>query len=395
MPDRPLVPDWLANPDVVLVRDVATAVIRLDGVENLDSFTLPYPAEAQRALDATVLACLRTAARPPSGLPELIRWCRTRPLGSWPLDRIPERLFAAEDRLIDAESGEPTQLCHELAVRGVGDSTGRQYDRLVIHEAMRACRDASSPESYTAFRRLLVTRPVLTEAEWSELSNDLFLDPVWFLIEEIYAPAPAGCRKDGAYLCCGRCLTLLTPLAEGGWWCERDECRYRAAAPHGRLLEAADVGELRQLRRPLRQFVTGPGRAEVDLERTLRELGLAVEMWPGYDAYDLRITFPDSHVWAVDVKDWAHPGFLGRAAEAVRPDPPYDEACWVVPRFRVQTRRDYLDVFAQKRPAHAAGLRLLTDDQLIKAARARLCGERGLDACIAPPATPENGADHA
>ncbi|MEU1949946.1 hypothetical protein ABZ554_47730, partial [Streptomyces sp. NPDC020125] len=200
MPDRPLVPDWLANPDVVLVRDVATAVIRLDGVENLDSFTLPYPAEAQRALDAMVLACLRTAARPPSGLPELIRWCRTRPLGSWPLDRIPERLFAAEDRLIDAESGEPTQLCHELAVKGVGDSTGRQYDRLVIHEAMRACRDASSPESYTAFRRLLVTRPVLTEAEWSELSNDLFLDPVWFLIEEIYAPAPAGCRKDGAYL---------------------------------------------------------------------------------------------------------------------------------------------------------------------------------------------------
>ncbi|OMI40253.1 HU-CCDC81 and SPOR domain-containing protein [Streptomyces sparsogenes] len=395
MPDRPLVPDWLANPDVVLVRDVATAVIRLDGVERLDSFTLPYPAEAQRALDAMVLACLRTAARPPSGLPELIRWCRTRPLDSWPLDRIPERLFGAEDRLIDAESGEPTQLCHELAVKGVGDSTGRQYDRLVIHEAMRACRDASSPESYTAFRRLLVTRPVLTEAEWSELSNDLFLDPVWFLVEEIYAPAPAGCRKDGAYLCCGRCLTLLTPLVEGGWWCERDQCRYQGAAPHGRLLEAADVGELRQLRRPLRQFVTGPGRAEVDLERELRKLGLAVEMWPGYDAYDLRITFPDSHVWAVDVKDWAHPGFLGSAAEAVRPDPPHDEACWVVPRFRVRTRRDYLDVFAQKRPAHAAGLRLLTDDQLIKAARARLCGERGLGARIAPPATPENGADHA
>lgn len=145
MSDPSPVPDWLANPDVVLLRDIATAVVRLDGVRRLDAFTLPYPAEAQRALDALVLACLRTEARPPSGLPELIRWSRTRPLGSWPLDRLPDGLFTTADRLIDADSGEPTQLCHELAVKGLGDSTARQYDRLVIHEAMRACRDASSP----------------------------------------------------------------------------------------------------------------------------------------------------------------------------------------------------------------------------------------------------------
>ncbi|MER5601540.1 hypothetical protein [Streptomyces sp. NPDC002265] len=388
-------PDWLGNPDVALLRDIATAVVRLDGVVRLDAFTLPYPAEAQRALDALVLACLRTGARPPSGLPELIHWSRTRPLGSWPLDRLPDGLFTTGDRLIDVDSGEPTQLCHELAVKGLGDSTGRQYDRLVIHEAMRACRDASSPESYTAFRRLLVMRPVLTEADWAEISSDLYLDPVQFLIEEIYAPVPVSYRKNGAYLTCDRCLTLLTPLTEGGWWCERDQCRHQGTPPRGRLLVAAEVGNIRQLRRPLRQFVTGPGRAEVDLERALRGLGLAIEMWPGYDAYDLRIVFPDDHVWAVDVKDWAHPGFLGRAAQAVRPDPPYDEACWVVPRFRVETRRDYLDRFAQERPVHAGGLRLLTDDHLKKAARARLRGEHGHQARISPLATTRNGADHA
>lgn len=242
MSDQSPVPDWLGSPDVVLLRDVATAVVRLDGVGRLDAFTLPYPAEAQRALDALVLACLRTEARPPSGLPELIRWSRTRPLGSWPLDRLPEGLFTTADRLIDADSGEPTQLCHELAVKGLGDSTARQYDRLVIREAMRACRDASSPESYTAFRRLLVMRPVLTEAEWAEISSDLYLDPVRFLIEEIYAPAPVSHRNDGACLACARCLTLLTPLAEGGWWCERDQCRYQGPPPHGRLLAVAEVG---------------------------------------------------------------------------------------------------------------------------------------------------------
>lgn len=133
----------------------------------------------------------------------------------------------------------------------------------------------------------------------------------------------------------------------------------------------------------------------MDLERKLRRLGLAVEMWPGYDAYDLRVTFPDDHIWAIDVKDWTHPGFLGRAADTVRPEPPYDEACWAVPHFRVRERGDYLETFARERPAHAAGLRLLTDAQVVEAARKRLRGERGPDARIASEPHGRKGTDRA
>lgn len=387
--------DWLTHPDVRLLRDIATAVVRLEEVTRLDSFALPYPAQAQRALDTLVLVCLRDGARPPAGLPELLRWCRTRPLGSWPLEALPELPFDAGDRLIDETSGEPSQLCHELAVPEHGDSAARQYDRMVVHEAMRACRDASSPESYTAFRRLLVTRPVLTEADWMSVATDLYLHPVNELLDLIYAPVPDGYLRHGAYTPCARCLTLLTPLADGGWWCEREQCRHLGPPPPGPALRPAECGEVRHLERPLRQFVTGPGRAEVALERELRKLGTTVEMWPGYDAYDLRVTFPDGHVWAVDVKDWAHPGLLGRGAEAVRPDPPYDEACWVVPAFRLETRRDYLETYARERGERAGGLRLLTDARLLAAARARLAGERGPVARIAPQPRTENGGGHA
>ncbi|MFE0682559.1 hypothetical protein ACFW17_17310 [Streptomyces sp. NPDC058961] len=391
MTDQQLTPDWLFNPDVVLLRDVATAVLHLAAVDGLDAFNLPYPPSAQRALDALVLQCLRNEAKPPTGVPEMMRWARARPLGNWPLDQLPPDLFDTADRLIDEDSGEPAQLCHELAVRGYGDSTGRQYDRMVIHEALRACRAMSSPESYTAFRRLLVTRPVLTEEEWAEVSCDLFLDPVRYLVEEIYAPVPAGFRRDGSYLCCHRCLTLLHPVSDTEWWCERDQCRHRGPAPHGRELVAAQVGEVRQLRKPLRLSVTGPGQAEISLESELRALGLAVEMWPKFDSYDVRVSFPDGHVWAVDVKDWAHPAFLGRSATAVRAEPPYDEACWVVPEFRVRARRDYLDSYARERGAQAAGLRLLTDRQLVRAARLRLSGDRGPDAFIGPLPTGAGG----
>lgn len=388
------IPDWLENPDVILLRDVATAVMKLHEVVQLDSFTLPYPPEAQRALDGLVLACLRGGARPPAGVPEMIHWCRTRPLRRWPLDALPPGLFNRNNRLIDPESGEPTQLCGEMEVERAGSGTGRQYVDLVIRAAMRACRAANSPQSYTAFRRLLVARPVLTEKEWPDISTDLYLDPVQFLIDEIYAPVQAGHGKDGA-VACARCLTLLTSMAGNGWWCERDRCRHLGPPPLGRWLPADEVGELRQLRRPLRQFVTGPGHTEVELEGRLRALGLAVEMWPGSDAYDLRVAFPDGHIWAIDVKDWTHPGFLGRAATVVRPEPLYDEACWAVPYFRVGERGDYLETFDRERPAHAAGLRLLSDEQVVEAARNRLRGERGPGARIAPETRTRKGADRA
>lgn len=386
----------LVDPDMRLLHDVATTVVHLAQHTRLDSFTLPYPPQAQRSVDSVILACLHVGAQPPGGLPELLHWCRTRPIANWPLDGVSGTLCGTEDRLIDRQSGEPTQLCHELAVDTRGDSSARQYDRMVVHEAMRACREASSPESYTAFRRLLVDRPVVTELDWIGVTTDLYLAPVRDLIDLIYAPVPASYLVDDAYYTpCARCLTLLTPLSGGGWWCERDHCRHQGAPPPAGPLRPGECGEVRQLDRPLRQFVTGPGRAETALEQALRRRKLTVEMWPGFDAYDLRITFPDGHVWAVDVKDWAHPGLLGRSARPVRPEPPYDEACWVVPQFRVEAQRSYLDVYARERPATAGGLRLLTDRELTSAADARLRGQRGPEARIGPLDTVEEEASHA
>ena len=59
--------------------------------------------------------------------------------------------------------------------------------------------------------------------------------------------------------------------------------------------------------RPLRVFITSPGLAETELETALRKAGLFPEMWPLFDAYDLRLPFPDGTAWAIDVKDWARP----------------------------------------------------------------------------------------
>ena len=356
----------------VLIRTIATALIRLADIRTVTAFTLPYPDEAQRALDRVVLACLLRQAEPPRSVPDLIAWCRYRSVPDWPLD-LPDGLFGPKDVLLDPEAGLPTQLCHEWALN-TRDSAADEYDQLVIRSAFQLCRQYGDAESYTEFRRLLVNQPVLTTNEMFTLHKDLRLIPVMDLIEQIYDPVPDGYRRHGTYTACGRCLTLLTPLTDGGWWCERDRCRSLGSPPLGEVHDAEKVGTPLQLARPLRQFVTGPGRAEVELAERLmgRRLKLRVEMWPEFDAYDLRVVFPDDHVWAVEVKDWASPALLGQKITEVRATQPYDEVFLVVPDYRFRARPDYRDVYLRHRSPGLAAMPLLTDRELVATAAKRL-----------------------
>jgi hypothetical protein len=324
---------------LTLLRTVATAVVDLAEVPNPGTFVLPYPPEAQRALDRTVLACLLRGAVPPLSIADLMTWCRDRPVVDWPLD-LPDDLADPDDRLVDPDALQPTRLCFEWAIDRP-DSATEQIDRELVHTAIERCRAANSPASYIAFRRLLIERPVLTRDKAADVALEPAFTPIDGLLTQIYLPAPAGWSRNRRFAACGRCHTLLAPTRDGEWWCENDRCRRQGNAPLGP--EYAEDDGVLLLTRPLRLFVTAPGQSELRLERRLRRLGLKPELWPGFDAYDLRITLPDGRVWAVDVKDWANPALLARHTVPLLDDPPYDEAFVVVPEHRLH-RKNYLDV---------------------------------------------------
>jgi hypothetical protein len=259
----------------------------------------------------------------------------------WPLD-LPGDLADPDDRLVDPDALQPTRLCFEWAIDRP-DSATEQIDRELVHTAIERCRAAHSPASYTAFRRLLIERPVLTRDKAADVALEPAFTPVDGLLMQIYLPAPAGWSRKRRFTACGRCHTLLVPTRDGGWWCENDRCRRQGTAPLGPEYAEDDGGGVLLLTRPLRLFVTAPGKSELRLERRLRRLGLKPELWPGFDAYDLRIILPDGRVWGVDVKDWANPALLARHTGPLPADPPYDEAFVVVPEHRLD-RKNYLDV---------------------------------------------------
>ncbi|MDF9816763.1 hypothetical protein [Streptomyces sp. SPB162] len=371
-------PDPAPSPHqgLTLLRTIASAVLDLDDLPNPGTFTLPYPEEAQRALDRTVLACLLRGADPPLSVPDLMAWCREWPVVDWPLD-VPADLAGPEDRLIDQHAYLPTDLCYEWAVDRP-DSATEQIDRALVHAALDRCRAANAPSSYIAFRRLLIERPVLTRDKAAEIALEPAFTPLDGLLNQIYLPAPAGWTRGGHFTSCRRCKTLLVPTRDGGWWCEATRCRRQGDTPVGPEYSGDEGGGVLLLTRPLRLFVTAPGIAELQLERALCHLGLAPELWPNFDAYDLRITLPGGQVWAVDVKDWANPALLGRNAKPLISDPPYDDAFIVVPDHRTTQRRDYVTVVKRYLPQNVKGrLAVLSQRQFTAKVRAVLAEHTG------------------
>ncbi|RKT56654.1 hypothetical protein C8E97_5363 [Saccharothrix australiensis] len=326
------------QPDVELVASIAAAIVGLDGLVELEGFRLPYPAGAQRALDRLVLRCLQRRARPPTSLMQLVAWCAGERLEDWPLE-LP-RTPVWNTSLLDDRSFTPTQLCLELVSQVPGGGPVGSVGR-VLDSVRDTCASLSSRAAYQAFRGVLLGKPVITEAEYFELETDNTLSLVIDSLKDLYEPVPDRYRRRGEYRPCARCRTLLLPLDGGDWWCEQALCEFAGKPQPGPIFDAADVGRLHHLARPLRQFVTGPGRFGVKLAAELSDLGLVVEWWPKFGLADLGVSFPDGRSWLIDVKDWVNPALLAGQAVIAEGHGPADELLWAVPRARFDVDPDY------------------------------------------------------
>jgi hypothetical protein len=327
--------------DASLVAGIAAAVIALAHREVPEK--VAYDDVVQRAYNHIVLRTLSVEGhRIPGSVPEMIDIIADRPVSEW--------LPGSESQavLLHGDSRSPTQECAELIVGNRRDPMGEKSENEVIGQVLDACREAGSPESYVAFRRLLITRPTMTYAEQVSECSDVDLVPVAPLLSRCYGPASARLRRNGQYAECGRCHCLLRPVGRDEWRCDLDRCRTSRTTIQ-RILDAATPGGVFHLQLPLRTFVTGPGLFEIDLEGELLRRGLEVDMWPRYDAYDLLVTFPDWTRWAVDVKDYANPGVLARTFRAIPTDPPRDRAFLVVPDYRRTGDKQYLERFRYAR----------------------------------------------
>lgn len=297
----------------------------------------PYPKSLQQGMHKLAAHQIQVGKKPIRNLRELLSLVES-PLDSWGL-KFDEEIVGQGDQLM--ERGIPTQFCldwtHEQGPNALEEET-------LLHEVMAICREANRPDTYSAFRNLLICRPVLKTFELQQAKQESALRPVRDLLVKAYIPAPLSAAFDSTFGCCGRCGGLLLRIEGDQFECENEHCwTYELTTQRTISIEEGVLW----LENGLRRYVARPGLAEIELRDKLEDLGLSVDMWPNYDAYDLRVRVGDEF-WAIDVKDWSNPFKLAQAVGAIRRNPHWDRAFYVFPDERKQKRPDYLRAFRNR-----------------------------------------------
>lgn len=297
----------------------------------------PYPKSLQQGMHKLAAHQIAVGLPPITGIQDLLTLVE-RPLDMWQLN-FDQEIISPGDQLM--ERGIPTQFCldwiHEQGPEALEEET-------LLHEVIAICKEAERPDTYTAFRNFLICRPVLTTLELQQAKQDNFLRPVRDLLLKAYMPAPLSAAYDSIYRCCGRCGGLLLRAEGNHFECENERC-WSSQLDIRRAL-SIDEGVL-WLENGLRRYVARPGLAEIELRDKLESLGLTVDMWPNYDAYDLRVQVKGAF-WAVDVKDWSNPFKLAQSVGPIRRIPDWDFAYYVFPDDRKHKRPDYLRAFLNR-----------------------------------------------
>ncbi|MFI6324792.1 hypothetical protein ACIBG8_45215 [Nonomuraea sp. NPDC050556] len=341
---------------------LAAGLVALDkATEPGRTLRVPYPAQLQRAFDRLSLMCLTAGTAPPESVVELFDWC-ARPFQEWP-HRL--RADGAEDWIRLLYDGRPTPECVEWYV--AGDVEAEFREQSLIFEAMDICREHDRADVYTAFRELLVTKPVLTDLELAMEQSRPDLTLVAHLLQRAYRDPQPEAVRQGEVLVCASCGCLLLPEGKGNLRCTQTDCTKRTTV--GRRL-AVDDG-VRALGRDMLIWVCAPGRAEIRIRDRIasKGQGLSVEMWPDFDASDLEITFEDQSVWAADVKTWANPAELAKRLHR-RPFRAPDHAAQafvVVGKHQLAARPNYMDSLVNHNPALGRGpVRAITERMFIE-----------------------------
>jgi len=335
-------PPWADDWDEIVVRLLATGLVELEQrASGGRSLRLPYPVALQRGFDRLTLMCLAQEIEPPASVADLIAWC-SEPFDQW---NFRPRADGADDWVQLLVDGRPSADCLEWYV--TGDVEAEYREQKLVLEAMAICREHDRPESYVAFREMLIRRPVVTELEFALALATPDLVCVASQLQRAYAePSPETVRENVVRLC-AHCGCALVPNQGNLLHCAEPDCRDTPKVGRELPIEKG----VRAVGREVLTWVTRPGRAELRIFDRLVASKLAVALWPDFDDADLRVEFMDGAVWYADVKTWANPVRLARRMRARPFRAPADanRAFLVVGKDQTRHReRRYMETLANR-----------------------------------------------
>jgi hypothetical protein len=299
----------------------------------------PSPAKLPDSLELG-LQCLqalsvrRTSQPLFTGRWEALRMLRKPIRNWWPdgLECLPISETGAAEGLISLRG--LTSLCKEWAIQGRRSLEAQldEIDERVMLKIWRECQSAGKQDTYTKSRSYLIENPV---AAAYDVVNRIATGELHELVREAYEPLPAECERDGKCYLCPHCGDAKI------WQSDNSICRNWAICEKEKRQQPKIVpaAGLWRVKRGIFSYVVSPGLPELRLYHDVCDLDLKAELWPGVDAYDLRISF-SSEAWAVDMKQSREPYCLGareaRKSKRLIPAPEgleWKRAFYVIPDY--------------------------------------------------------------
>lgn len=366
MVDPPAAPSWMPNAHVTMAQLASGILEYAQHAASGDAFRLPYPPNLQIALDRLTLLAWYQDGPAPVSVVELLRLAQV-PFGDWKLSLSGVDVDPDESLLA---YGRPTAACEELgSLRG--DIEGEIRENALMRAVMDKTRAADAPQSYVAFRELLIRQPAITvielDARVAEPDLALLADEV----RQAYSDAPVEAVADGVIRTCGGCDGLRLPIGDDRTWVCHDET---CPAP-GKVGPEHPASEgVKWLRRELRTFITGPGRAELRIAEKVARLQVPVRLWPDFDSCDLSVF--DDKPWVADVKAWRNPVRLARQLRerlfTVPPDA--EKAFIVIGQEQVKAHPRYIERLRKACPLVRPGQRVVavSESEFIRAVTRRV-----------------------
>jgi REase associating with pPIWI_RE/pPIWI_RE three-gene island domain Y len=326
--------------------------------------------------------CRRAGAAPPASDLELIELCR-QPFATWPV-RL--RLSATDQGMSLLDGDDLSSLAEQAARLTVRDVEAELVEHqifaaLMLTAEMNAADEQQVQANYVRLRRFLIDSPVMADREVHRLvqrfpaagtSSQPF---VTRFVDAAYVRRPA--QGMVAVQICGGCGN---PLGAAEDACGTDGCDGTPTT-----LAVAALGAYLVQHRAARRFFHDPGLVEARIhDRVVAQAppgSIRVEVWPGLDAYDLRVLFFDPGraagtetpmaVWGADAKDQASPWLLA-VGFGWKPEPPCKRRFLVLPMHRAR-QPGYVEDLSAELEGRVSGVAVVDEDRFVAkvAAKAR------------------------
>ena len=324
-----------------------------------------YPQVLRLGLSRLAACMIRTGTEPVHSIPDAIELMQ-RPVGEWNVSPSPPDVI----RDLVLMEGEELSWDAEECIVSNPDVAGELTQRIMLR-VIENCRGRGAQDGYVKFRQFVIKHPVATQIELIEALDALSDDSLRSLLNEAYEEIPVSPTYGSTVGTCTRCgWTLTTHVTTKQGQCANRRCRQLEGALIGQYPDSHPSSPgLRRVRSGLAHYTTQPGGLELSLFRTLSKLkSIKVELWPGFDAYDIGIEFPDGDIWAVDCKDSGRPGFLATllSQEEFPGLGSWQRAFYVFPSYRKRLAPRYGSVFSSGWRTDDSRVSWRFDDEFLK-----------------------------